>query len=151
MRNQFDRVPGWIPTTLKLAAIYNLTWGIGMIFFPMLPFRIFELPAPNYPSLVQCLGMVIGVYGVGYWIAASDAVTHWPIVFVGLLGKTFGPIGFVYCALSGELPWNMGVAILTNDVMWWVPFTAILIHAYRRGTLPAAPFSRSITNSVTAS
>jgi hypothetical protein len=75
--------------------------------------------------------MVIGVYGIGYWIAASDPATHWPIVLVGLLGKIFGPIGFVYAASFGELPWKMGLTILTNDVAWWWPFTAILIHAAR--------------------
>ena len=41
------------------------------------------------------MGMIVGVYGIGYLIAARDPRTHWPIVLVGLLGKVFGPIGFV--------------------------------------------------------
>jgi peroxiredoxin len=75
--------------------------------------------------------MVIGVYGIGYWIASWDANTHWPIVLIGLLGKVFGPIGFVYSACLGDLPWSMGWTILTNDVAWWLPFSAILLHAAR--------------------
>ena len=49
---------------------------------------------PVYPMIWQGMGMVIGVYGLGYWWAAQILVIHWPIVAVGLLGKIFGPIGF---------------------------------------------------------
>ncbi len=129
--SEYLEMPRWVPITLKLAAIYNLVWGALVVLAPQTPFAWLGLDAPNYPSIVQCLGMVIGVYAVGYWIAARDAATHWPIVLVGLLGKLFGPIGFVYTASRGELPWSMGVAILANDVAWWLPFTAILIQAAR--------------------
>lgn len=124
-------MPNWVRFVLKFAGIYNLTWGTFVILFPSVPFYWLGIQPPNYPSLVQCLGMVIGVYGIGYWIAASDPATHWPIVLVGLLGKLFGPIGFIYAASFGELPWTMGLTILANDVVWWYPFTAILIHAAR--------------------
>jgi len=124
-------MPTWVPVTLRLAAIYNLIWGTFIVLFPKVPFGWLGIDAPNYPSITQCLGMVIGVYGIGYWIAASDAATHWPIILVGLLGKLFGPIGFIYTASRGELPWKMGLTILANDVAWWLPFTAILIHAAR--------------------
>lgn len=124
-------MPSWVPVVLKLAGIYNLVWGTMLILWPRVPFNSMGLEVPNYPSLVQCLGMVIGVYGIGYWIAARDAATHWPIVLVGLLGKMFGPIGFVYSAFHGELPWSMGVTILANDVAWWLPFSSILVHAAR--------------------
>src|SRR5262249_10372684 len=77
-------------------------------------------------------GMVIGVYGVAYWIAARDPVRYWPIVLVGLLGKIFGPIGFVWTAARGEFPWSAGLIVLTNHVAWWFPFTAILLYTLRQ-------------------
>ena len=131
MPHSLTGMPSWVPIVLRLAAIYNLAWGLFVILCPQLPFRWLGLALPIYPSIVQCLGMVIGVYGIGYWIAARDAATHWPIVLVGLLGKIFGPIGFVYTAFQGELPWSLGATILTNDLAWWIPFTAILFHAAR--------------------
>ena len=124
-------MPGWVAPLLRFAAIYNLTWGIFVVLMPSVPFGWWGLAPPNHPPFLQSLGMVIGVYGVGYWIAANDAATHWPIVLVGLLGKIFGPVGFVYSALSGELPWSMTPTFLANDVAWWIPFTAILVHAAR--------------------
>lgn len=46
--------------------------------------------------------MIVGVYGVGYLFAASD-----------------------------QFPWSMGMTILTNDLLWWIPFSMILWHAVR--------------------
>jgi peroxiredoxin len=116
---------------LNAAAVYNLAWGAFVVLFPGTMFVWAGLETPNYPSIVQCLGMVIGVYGIGYAIAARDPATHWPIVFVGLLGKLFGPIGFVWATLRGEFPPIAWLTILTNDLVWWLPFTAILVYAVR--------------------
>jgi hypothetical protein len=114
------------------AGIYNLVWGTFVVLFPLVPFRWAEMEPPNYPELWQCIGMIVGVYGVGYLIAAADPYRHWPIVLVGLLGKLFGPIGFLDAALRGRLPWHAGVTLLTNDLIWWVPFTLILRRVYVR-------------------
>lgn len=124
-------MPVWVVYVLKFSAIYNIAWGLSLVLIPQAPFRWQGLEVPNYPIFLQCLGVVLGVYGVGYWIAAADAVTHWPIVFVGLLGKVIWPIVFAISALQGEAPRNMYLPILVNDVAWWLPFTAILLHAAR--------------------
>ena len=124
--------PKWMRGVLYAGAIYNLAWGAMVVFFPRMPFEWAGMEPPNYLSLWQCIGMIVGVYGVGYWIAAGDPVRHWPIVLVGLLGKILGPIGFVWTASRGELPWIAGGTILTNDLAWWVPFALILREAWRR-------------------
>lgn len=113
--------------TLQLAAIYNLVWGSLVVFLPERSFLwagFDELP--RYPQLWQCIGMIVGVYGIGYGIAAYDYVRHWPIVLVGLLGKVFGPIGFLQAAIAGDLPWTMFRCTLFNDLIWWIPFGVIL-------------------------
>jgi hypothetical protein len=113
------------------AAVYNLVWGAFAVLLPNVPFGWLGIAPPNYPGLWQCIGMIVGVYGIGYGLAAADPVRHWPIVLVGLLGKIFGPIGFVMAAMNGEFPWAAGFTILTNDLIWWVPFAAILRVAWK--------------------
>jgi hypothetical protein len=130
--------PAWMRQVLLCAAAYNILWGIFVIFWPVLPFRLMGSPEPVYPGLVQCIGMIVGVYGVGYAAAASQPAVHWPVVLVGLLGKIFGPIGFVWTALQGQFPWSAGWTILTNDLMWWIPFTLILLHAREQHQLSAS-------------
>lgn len=115
---------------LIAAGVYNICWGSFVVLFPLAPFRWIELPPPTYPSIWQCIGMIIAVYGIGYIIASLAPERHWPIVLVGLLGKIFGPIGFVWAASKGELPWIAGWTILTNDLAWWLPFGLVLRHAY---------------------
>ena len=122
--------PAWMRRALLCAAVYNLLWGCFVILFPELPFRWAGLEEPNYPQIWQCVGMIVGVYGVGYAIAASNPLRHWPIVLVGLLGKIFGPLGFLYYATRGDLPWITGWTILANDLVWWIPFALILRSAY---------------------
>jgi len=134
-----NRFPKWHSVTLKAAAVYNLAWGAFAITFPMVLFRLVGAdPLPNYPELWQCIGMIVGVYGFGYWFAAADPVRHWPVVLVGLLGKIFGPIGFLQAALNGRFPVAMGLTILTNDLIWWIPFAMILFNARRQNQSPAA-------------
>jgi hypothetical protein len=122
----------WMTWVLRAAAVYNIVWGVFVILFPLAIFDLAGLERPNYPEIWQCVGMIVGVYGVGYWVAARDPLTHWPIVLVGLLGKIFGPIGFLNAAAQGRFPWAFGWTILTNDLIWWAPFAIILLRASRR-------------------
>ena len=112
---------------LKAAAIYNLFWGAFIVLFPNAIFDLSDLPRmTNYIGIWQCVGMIVGVYGVGYWVAASNPQRHWPIVLVGFLGKIFGPIGFVQAYVTGVFNWKFGLTIITNDLIWWIPFYLIL-------------------------
>lgn len=118
---------------LLAAGVYNLVWGAFVVAFPLAPFRWFAMEPPNYPEIWQCVGMIVGVYGVGYVIAAFDPMRHWAIVLVGFLGKFFGPIGFLHAAWQGRLPWSFGWVNLANDLIWLIPFMLILWRAYQTG------------------
>ncbi len=127
--------PRWMSVVLVLAGTYNVAWGTWVILFPAVSFANSGMQDPakplNYPQLWQCIGMIVGVYGIGYAIAATDPVRHWPIVMVGLLGKIFGPIGVAYGVLMNETRAEALLTIVPNDLIWWVPFALILRHAYR--------------------
>ena len=121
----------WMSWVLRAAAVYNVFFGTLVVLFPLAFFRIAGLAEPNYPEIWQCVGMIVGVYGVGYWIAATDPMRHWPIVLVGFLGKVLGPIGFLQAAAAGRFPWVFGWINVTNDLIWWIPFAIILLRARR--------------------
>ena len=123
-------IPRWMKHTLIAAGIYNLVWGGFAVLFPNAIFHWLAMPTPNYPQFWQCIGMIVGVYGLGYLIAAFDPVRHWPIVLVGLLGKVLGPLGMVEALWTDSLPWAFALNCVTNDLIWWVPFALILKHAW---------------------
>ncbi len=130
MKSPNPTAPRWMRHVLLAAGIYNVLWGAFAVIFPTAIFRWLEMPPPNYPQLWQCIGMIVGVYGLGYAIAAFDPARHWPIVLVGLLGKILGPLGMVQALWTKELPCGFALNCLTNDLIWWVPFALILKYAW---------------------
>jgi hypothetical protein len=118
-----------------LAGVYNLAFGAWAGLRPLSFFRVMELPAPNYPSVWACLGMVVGVYGVLYLYAAWRLDRAWPIIAIGLLGKVLGPAGLAWGAATGtgELPGRMVSLLAFNDLCWWLPFGLFLLEGTRAG------------------
>ena len=101
----------WMNIVLKLAGLYNILWGSWVVFFPLSAFELSNAKIPLYPQIWQCVGMIVAVYGLGYLVASTSPLKHWPIVLVGLLGKIFGPIGFIWSIYQGSFPlafgWNI--------------------------------------------
>jgi len=126
-------VPKWAKLTLLLAALYNLCFGVWALAFPRSAFVWAGMEPARYVELWQCIGMIVGVYGIGYAIAAFNPARHWPIVLVGFLGKLFGPIGMIDAVLSERLPAQVLWLNVANDLIWLVPFALILVHARRLG------------------
>ena len=122
---------------LVLAGIYNLIFGAWVVLWPSSIFSWLGREIPTYLFLWQCIGMSVGVYGIGYLAASRDPIRHWPIVLVGFLGKIFGPIGFLQTAMAGDIPWSFGFVIIFNDLIWWIPFGAILFNTWRSRTSAA--------------
>jgi peroxiredoxin len=134
--------PRWMSLILWAAAAYNVIWGSWVILRPLDLFRWTGGDPPNYLAIWQCLGMVVGVHGVGFAIAATAPFRHWPVILVALLGKLMGPIGFAWMFLTtasddaGRLPLAWGWMLITNDLIWWLPFSVILYQAARHHLAP---------------
>ena len=116
--------------TLKWAAVYNMLWGAWVVLFPGHFFSLVGMEPMAHPMVWQGTGMIVGVYGLGYWWASYDPIRHWPIVAVGFLGKIFGPVGFVFNYLQGIVPAGFGLTLITNDLIWWIPFAMTLKAVY---------------------
>lgn len=117
--------------TLQLAAVYNIVWGAWVVLFPNQFFELVGMEPLNHPMIWQGMGMVIGVYGLGYWWASYNPLTHWPIVLVGALGKVFGPLGFIFNYITGQAPFEFFYTLITNDFLWWIPFGMILWRVHK--------------------
>lgn len=117
----------WMKWILLAAALYNFLWGAFSVGMPTYMLAAFGLQASTTETVFwQCIGMIVGVFGLGFLIAATHPYRHWPIVLVGFLGKLFGMIGFAVALSSSELPAKFGWAIVTNDAVWLIPFMIIL-------------------------
>jgi hypothetical protein len=122
-----------LSTVLRVAAVYNIVWGAWQVLAPNSYFDLMGMTPLNHPMVWQGLGMVIGLYGLAYYWASFDYVRHWPIVAIGMMGKVFGPIGYVFNILMGTAPVSFGYTLITNDLLWWAPFVMMLNHARKAG------------------
>jgi hypothetical protein len=125
-----SNAPGWMPAALRLAAAYNLLYALALSIWPSQIFDALHLPTTP-DVMIRCIGMMVGVYALAYWIAATDILRYWPLVVVGLLGKTLGPLGFLHGALTGIFEWRSVLFVLFSDLIWWAPFWAITIYGFR--------------------
>lgn len=136
--------PKGLAKWLVAAGVYNILWGAWVVLAPASAFDLLGIPPPEYLFLWQCIGMIVGVYGLGYLIAATNHRRHWPIVFVGLLGKIFGPVGYLWGLGAGTTPPSFGFLLITNDLIWLYPFFALLRDAYlSAGMTSSSPVSFS--------
>ena len=113
------------------AAAYNIAFGLWAALTPLSFFALFQLAPPLYPSIWACLGMVVGLYGLGYAYAAARIERAAPFIAIGLLGKLLGPAGWVLAVSRGEWPNRTLALILFNDVIWWLPFALFLLDGTR--------------------
>lgn len=123
-RRRFHR---WV---FILAGIYNLAWGAYTILDPQWLFRFADMTPINYPEIYACIGMIVGVYGIIYLEVARKPEHGWLLAAIGLLGKVLGPIGMADLLWRGVWPIKGGVLCLTNDLIWWIPFSIYLYDAW---------------------
>lgn len=109
------------------AAAYNIAFGLWASLVPQQFFRLFAMPAARYPAIFACLGMVVGLYGVGYAYAAWRLDRAHPFIAIGLAGKVLGPIGWLVAVHDGELPFRTFPLIAFDDLLWWAPFALFLL------------------------
>lgn len=117
MSDEFRTYRGWF----SAAAIYNVAWAAAVVLFPD---RVLSLTHADQTAtpLVRVIGMMVGVYAYGYYLLARDPRRYTGFIWIALAGKTLGPIGFLYSAATGALPWSFGWICLFNDVIWWPVF-----------------------------
>jgi hypothetical protein len=122
------------------AGAYNIAWGCYAVLDPQWFFRLSGLPPSNSPQIFACLGMVLGLYGLLYLEVARRPEHGWLPAAVGLAGKVLGPLGLAWLIATGVWPASTVVIIVTNDLVWWLPFAWYLRAAwpYYRTTWPTA-------------
>lgn len=115
---ELSKYSGWF----YAAAIYNAVWGTLTVLFPNLYFDLIGMARPNYLALWQVVGMFVVVYAPVYWWMGRHSGRFRHFIIIAILGKTFGPVGFVFALFSGQLPTAFGWTLLTNDLIWWPAF-----------------------------
>ncbi len=136
--NTRNQVPApWMSTVLWLAALYHFLWGSLVLFFPALPFEWADRPPPEYLDIWRSVGLLVGVYGMGYAIAAYQPFRYWPILFVGFMAKLLIAIHYLFSSYRMDMPAFLSWTIILNAAIWLLPLGLILYGASQAASAAA--------------
>ncbi len=128
--------PAWSAWVLRISAAHSLVWGIFIILAPITAATCYGFDRPPAEVFLwRGAGFMICVLGTGYLIASTNPLQHWLAVFLGLIAKVFGPIGICGAVYLGEVSWHVLILLPVNDLLWWYPFTRIVLCGIRRSSV----------------
>jgi hypothetical protein len=118
----------WMKWLLRAAGTYNLLAGIDMLCLYHETYKLLQMEKPEVNLFIQLVGVLVALFGVGYWLVSLNPLENRNVLLLGLLSKLLGSILGVYYVAVGKLPLYFLAILLVSDIMWLPPFWMI----YRR-------------------
>jgi hypothetical protein len=116
----------WMTWLLWFVGGYNLLAGIGMFLFYHEGLRILEIPKPEFLLPVQLVGILVALFGVGYWMVARRPAENRNVLLLGFLSKALGSLLGAYYVAMGKAPPMFLAAVFLGDIIYLPPFWLIL-------------------------
>jgi len=120
------RLSPWMTRLLWFVGGYNLLAGVGMFCFYHEGFKLLGVEKPQLNLPIQLVGMLVGLFGVGYWMVASNPVENRNLLLLGFWSKALGSMLGVYYVCVGKLPTVFLAMLFFSDIVYLPPFYMIL-------------------------
>jgi hypothetical protein len=111
---------------LRFVAIYNLLAGLVMLVFYHEAFKVMGLHKPDLNLPLQLVGVLVGLFGVGYWMVANHPLLNRNILVLGFWSKALGSLLGIYYVAQGKLPPVFLVILFFADIVYLLPFAVII-------------------------
>ncbi|HQU42027.1 MAG TPA: hypothetical protein PK867_04410 [Pirellulales bacterium] len=121
-----SRLSPWMTRLLWFVGGYNLLAGVGMFCFYHEGFKLLGVEKPQLNLPIQLVGMLVGLFGVGYWMVASNPVENRNILLLGFWSKAMGSALGIYYVCVGKLPTAFLAMLFFSDIVYLPPFYMIL-------------------------
>lgn len=122
MAKKTDSFPAWQIWVLRVAAVYNTIAGLSMMIFYHEGFRAIGLEKTSFNLPIQLVGLMVALFGLGYWLVSKNPVENRNVLLLGMLSKLLGPLLAIRYIARGELPAWMLIAFFFADFIYLVPF-----------------------------
>lgn len=116
----------WMRLLLRFAGTYNLLAGASMICFYHEGYKMLGVPKPELILPVQVMGILVGLFGVGYHLVAADPITNRNILVLGFWSKALSSVAAIVYVAVGELPPSFVPVLLVSDIVYLPPFYVIM-------------------------
>jgi hypothetical protein len=115
----------WMRLLLRVASIYNLWAGLVMVVFYHEASKILGMPRPTPIMPFQLDGLLVGLFGVGYWLVASRPLENRNLLWLGFWSKLLGTVLCGYHVARGGLPFSFVPLVAISDAIYLPPFFII--------------------------
>lgn len=116
----------WMSYLLVFAGCYNLLVGLTLVVFYHEAFKTLGLPKPQLMLFVQLVGILVGLFGVGYLIVARNPLKNRNVLMLGFLSKAIGTVFGLGYVILGKVPFSFFVLLVFSDIVYLPPFALIL-------------------------
>ena len=98
----------WMTLLLRFAGVFNLLAGTGMVVFYHEGFKMLGVAKPALALPVQVMGILVGLFGVGYLLVAANPLENRNILLLGFWSKAISSaaaLWYVAPWAAHPLPW----------------------------------------------
>src|SRR5262245_5760035 len=120
----------WMKFVLRFVALFKMGAGLFMLIGYHETYRIIGMPKPEISFPIQLVGILVGLFGVGYYLVARNPIENRNVLALGFWSKFLGScLGTAY-VLLGKLPPQFVAVYFFADVIYLPPFYLIMRRLY---------------------
>ncbi|MCY2965010.1 MAG: hypothetical protein NT069_15475 [Planctomycetota bacterium] len=116
----------WMKYLLRFAAGFNICAGLHMAIMYHETYKVIGMPKPEIQFPIQLVGLLVALYGVGYYLVARHPIRNRQMLLLGFLSKFLGSCLGTGYILLGKLPLRFALVFFFADVIYLPPFYLIL-------------------------
>ncbi len=121
----------WMSAVLRFAGCFNLLAGAAMVSLYHEGYELLGVPKPELVLPVQIMGILVGLFGLGYHWVASRPVENRDILRLGFLAKLICSLTAYWYVLFGPLGIGFALVVFFADVVYLPFFWVIVRHLDR--------------------
>lgn len=115
----------WMKFVLRFVAVFNVLAGLHMIVLYHETYKMIGMNKPDIQFPIQLVGILVALFGVGYYMVAKSPILNRNILLLGFWSKFLGScLGMGYI-LTGKLPWTFFLLFFFADIIYLPPFFLI--------------------------
>ena len=121
----------WMRFVLRIVAGFNVTAGLFMLLACHETYWLIGMRDPVNDFPIQLVGILVALFGVGYYLVARNPLENRSVLLLGLWSKFLGSCLATWHVATGLLPAQFVAVYFFADVVYLPPFYLILRHLNR--------------------
>ena len=120
----------WMKFVLRFVAAFNISAGLFMLIGYHETYKIIGMNKPDISFPIQLVGILVALFGVGYYLVARNPIENRAVLLLGFWSKLLGSCLGTWYVARGQLPLRFAAVYLFADIVYLPPFYLILRRLY---------------------